>query len=142
MYQKTWRNVWATGTWNRVSLEGKKVRGIRRDVKKERRRMYQNIGWNVTSGLGNRHVVWGQRGEEKEERNTKRYEGEGEKEKEGGGGKEGKEEEDVQENLAERHSRSGQQARSTESECGGGGRMRGINRRREGGDVMLKSRPC
>ena len=85
MYQKTWRNVWATGTWNRVSLEGKKVRGIRRDVKKERRRMYQNIGWNVTSGLGNRHVEWGQRREDEDERKTKRYEGEGEKEKEGGG---------------------------------------------------------
>ena len=88
-------------------------------MKEERRRMYQNIGRNVTSGLGNRCVKWGQRGEDDDERNTKRYEGEEEEEE----GEERKEEEDVPENRAERHIRSGQQARSTESECGGGGRI-------------------
>ena len=139
MYQKpvgTSHPVWATGTWNGVSLVRKMARGIRRDVNEKRRGMYQNIGRNVTSGLGNRCVKWGQRGEDDDERNTKRYEGEEEEEEEG------KEDEAVPENRAERHIRSGQQARSTESECGGGGRMRGINRRSEGGDVVLKSRPC
>ena len=60
---------------------------------------------NVTSGL-DRHVEWGQRGEQEDERNTKRCEGEGE---------------EVPEHRAELHIRTGQQARGIGSAWRGRG---------------------
>ena len=70
---------------------------------------------NVTSGLGNRHVIWGQRGEEEEEMNKMKCEEEGEEEDgEGGGGGRGREEgrrRNVPETCRNVTSGFGQQAR-------------------------------